>query len=133
MNKFLLTVMLMLTGCAAIDDFQIARWDNDEYSIITHIRLSSDIYKAQCNRYDIAKFNSQDLANQTLYFQYYEEQLPHNTDTIHAALSLNQLAQELKDRYATENTVSDEYCVIKLSGIENSSIVMQHSIGNRPK
>lgn len=134
MKKLILAiVVLSLQGCALVDAYLMTHYDPNEYKIITEIRSEARSYKANCSDIVISKVNATALADKTQLFEIYNEQIPRNAEGISASKNLNEIAQGLKNRYASGNTVSATFCKIKFESIEKSAELIQHVVANRPR
>ena len=132
MKKYiLLTSVFLLSGCALVDAYLMAKYDPNEYRLISEIRTDAIIYKKDCDNREIAKSNAINLANKTLLFQNYSEEVPRNKEVIQASKDLNEIAQGLAQRYSLN--VSTAFCKLKLDSIEKNAKVMQQTIGGRPR
>ena len=125
-----LLAVVLLGGCTLADAY-LMRYDTNEYRLITEIRVDSSIYKTQCAS-PISEYNATQLAYKTELFEKLTKELPHNENNYHAAVSLNQIAKGLVDRYKKGN-VPELFCRLKFGAIESSSEVIQHVTGDKPK
>lgn len=133
MKRLLAVVLaLSLSGCALVDAYLLAKYDSNEYLIITEIRTDAGKYKQQCDNSDKSKINADLIADKTLLFMNYSQHIAHNKNTIAAAEKLNEIAQGLQQRY-TDGKVSPAFCKIKFDSISNSAETMQTVIGNKPR
>lgn len=133
MRKILLTLfVLTLSACTLLDAALMTKYDAVEYKIITDIRAESFHAKSQCADPVTSKTNADRIAYQAALFEFYSEFIPHNTDMIRASKELNAIALGLRDRYKGD-AVSATFCKIKFESIENSAMVIQKSIGAKPR
>ena len=129
-----LSLIFALNGCALYDAYMMTGFDNNEYLLITQIRVDAGQYKKSCDNYMLAATNAQAISNKTDLFEKYSEQIPRNDNGIKASKSLNEIAQGLANSYSdTKTTPSALFCKLKYSSIENSATVIQHVVGNRPR
>lgn len=131
MKKLVFLLAPMLVSCAVYDAIMMTGFDPNEYRIITEIRADAGRYKLQCDTPQ-AQANARALADKTELFEIYSEQIPKNKDGYGASKSLNEIAQGLVKRYDNP-PVPAIFCKLKYGSIENSSQVIQHVIGNRPR
>ena len=131
MKRLVFLLVPMLASCAVYDAIMMTGFDPNEYKIITEIRADAGRYKLQCDTPQ-AQANARALADKTQLFEIYSEQIPNNKDGYGASKSLNEIAQGLVKRYDTP-PVPTIFCKLKYGSIENSSQVIQHVIGNRPR
>jgi hypothetical protein len=132
-NIIAVLMVLTLSSCTLYDAVLMTKYDGDEYKAITGIRTDASLYANQCNDAVKSKANADNLASKTLYFSYFEESVPHNTDAANAAKSLDIIAQGLKARYNSGTPVSPMFCKIKFETVQHSSAVIQQVMGNRPR
>ena len=126
--------VLALNGCAVYDALTMTGFDNNEYLLITQIRVDAGHYKKSCDNHLLAATNAVAIANKTELFEKYSEQIPRNDNGIKASKSLNEIAQGLANSYVDTNaTPSALFCKLKYGSIENSATVIQHVVGNRPR
>ena len=134
MKKLLLALMVStLSGCAIIDAYLMTHYDPNEYKLITDIRASAQLYKAQCDNFEASKANANKLINDTQLFVLYSEHIPRNEILVASSKDLHSLAQGLSDQYAKSDKVSPTFCKIKFNTIETSADKMQAAIARRPR
>jgi hypothetical protein len=133
MKKLILLMVVMLSGCAAVDAVLMTKFDSNEYQIITEIRLNSEKYVDQCNDPEVSKSNAADMAYRTRLFELYSQELPRNGDGVQAATALNEIAQGLAKKYNNGDMVSPLFCKLKFEGIEHSADTIRHVLANRPR
>lgn len=133
--KKLLAVLAVaaLNGCAVWDAYFMTSFDNQEYMLITQIRVDAQVYKGQCGNHLVAASNAQTIAAKTNLFEKYSEKIPKNDNGIKASQSLNQIAQGLADSYLKDSAPSATFCKLKYSSIENAAYVIQTVVGDRPR
>jgi hypothetical protein len=128
----LILSVLMLSGCAVWDAYFMAPYDANEYMLITEIRTNADIYRRQCNNPVLAPQNAQAMADRTLLYERYEENIPRNENGFKAARALNEIAQGLNGAYI-KGTVSVMFCRLKYNNIEHSAEIIQRVTAGRPR
>ena len=129
---FLVAFALSLTSCALWDAYMMAPYDANEYLLITEIRTNATIYREQCANPVLAPQNAQAIANQTLLYERYEENIPRNANGYNAARALNEIAQGLNTAYA-KGPVSTVFCKLKYNNIEHSAELIQRVTAGRPR
>lgn len=129
----LLTTIVVLGGCGAVDAILMTKFDSNEYQIITQIRLDAETYSASCNDPQASKANALVMAKETNLFELYSQELPHNGDGYKAAQALNEIAQGLTKRYEDGTQVSPLFCKLKFEGIQHSADTIRHVLANRPR
>ncbi len=123
---------VLLNGCALWDAYFMAPYDANEYMLITEIRTNAAIYREQCASPVAAPVNAQAIANQTLLYERYEENIPRNENGFKAAKALNEIAQGLNTAY-TKGAVSPVFCKLKYNNIEHSAELIQRVTAGRPR
>jgi hypothetical protein len=127
-----LLAVLSLNGCAIYDAYMMTGFDPNEYRIITEIRTDAYNYKQQCNNPLMSESNAILVADKTQLFEFYEQQIPRNSNGINASKELNKIAQGLRVAY-TKGSVSSMFCKLKFESIEHSAETIQHVLGKRPR
>lgn len=125
-------VLMMLSGCTAIDAF-LMKYDPNEYQQISDIRTTAHLSKDSCSNPAQARLQADILANKTLTFKQFVQYLPRNDKVIAASVDLDKIAQGLKDQYAKSDKVSTAFCKIKFLNVETSAESMQKIIGDKPR
>jgi len=133
MKRLALLILPLLTSCAIYDAATLTHFDSNEYLIITEIRVGANHYAGACNNPLLSQSNATAMANKTDLFEKYSEQIPHNSNGLGAAKSLNEIAQGLAERYGQSSPVPPLFCKLKYGAIEHSAEVIQHVIGARPR
>ena len=123
---------VLLNGCALWDAYFMAPYDANEYMLITEIRTNADIYRRQCDNPVLAPQNAQHMADRTLLYQRYEENIPRNENGFRSAKALNEIAQGLSTAY-TKGAVSPVFCKLKYNNIEHSAELIQRVTAGRPR
>jgi hypothetical protein len=121
-----------LSGCALWDAYFMAPYDANEYMLITEIRTNAALYREQCANPVLAPVNAQAMANRTLLYERYEENIPRNENGYKAARALNEISQGLSTAYA-KGSVSPTFCKLKYNNIEHSAELIQRVTAGRPR
>ncbi len=129
---FVAIFALSLTSCALWDAYFMAPYDANEYLLITEIRTNAAIYREQCANPVLAPQNAQVMANRTLLYERYEENIPRNENGYKAARALNEITQGLNTAYA-KGSVSTTFCKLKYNNIEHSAELIQRVTAGRPR
>jgi hypothetical protein len=134
MKKLLALIsVLALNGCAVYDAYMMTGFDNNEYLLITQIRVDAETYKTQCDNIIMAPQNAIAISAKTRLFEAYSEKIPRNDNGKSAAKKLNEIAQGLSLAYGKDPLPSVMYCKLKYTSIENSAAVIQYVVGDRPR
>jgi len=123
---------VVLSSCALWDAYFMAPYDANEYMLITEIRTNAVIYREQCANPVLAPVNAQAMANRTLLYERYEENIPRNENGFRAARALNEITQGLNTAYA-KGAVSPTFCRLKYNNIEHSAELIQRVTAGRPR
>lgn len=110
----------------------MAPYDANEYMLITEIRTNAALYREQCANPVLAPQNAQAMANRTLLYERYEENIPRNENGYKAARALNEISQGLNTAYA-KGAVSPTFCKLKYNNIEHSAELIQRVTAGRPR
>jgi len=129
---FLAAFALSLTSCAVWNAYFMAPYDANEYMLITEIRTNAAIYREQCANPVLAPVNAQAMANRTLLYERYEENIPRNENGYKAARALNEITQGLNTAYI-KGAVSPTFCRLKYNNIEHSAELIQRVTAGRPR
>jgi hypothetical protein len=133
MKKFILSVVILLSGCTLVDSYLMTKYDANEYLLITQIRVSAQRFEKQCNNSSSSTGNAHAMSSLTELFASYTEQLPHNKEGAHSAKALNEIAQGLWERYNKREPVSTAFCQVKFQSIENMAQLIQNVSAKRPR
>jgi hypothetical protein len=133
MKKIVLALVVMLSGCTAVDSYLLGKFDNNEYMLVTQIRTESDKAARSCDNAVVSAVNAESVADKTQLLENYSEKLPHNDDVHQASKSLNEIAQGLVRQYQSGRPVSAIFCKLKFGSLQNSAITIQPIIGKRPR
>jgi len=133
MKKSIIALAFLLNGCTVWDAYFMTGYDNNEYKLITEIRVDASVYKAACPNKLMSEVNATQLAYKTELFEKYEEQIPRNDNGYAASKSLNEMAKGLVSRYKADTEVPTLFCNLKFANIEHSAEVIQHVVARRPR
>jgi hypothetical protein len=135
MKKLILLSVIMLTGCATVNeavDAFLMKYDNNEYKIITEIRTKASYGKDNCSYVEDSKKLAKELEYKSLFLKNYAEKLPHNKPVQESSVELHNMVKGLSDMY-DKGSVSPVFCKIKFTSIEESATRIQQSEGNKPR
>lgn len=130
MKKLLLSCFLLtqLSGCAVYNAFFMAKYDNNEYELVTHIRTIAQTVDCENN---ISLIDSSDqvwfLSNELVNYTQYQ---PRNEKSNEMAVNLNSIAKGLHDK---NGKMSKLYCEEKFNIIKTSAEDIQRVTGSRPR
>lgn len=134
MKKLLLGLaVISLSGCSLLDAYLMAKYDPNEYALITKIRHEAKLSKDLCDNYDQSKLNAKNISHSTQMFVLYSDHIPRNNNLIDASKNLDSIAKGLDDQYTKNSKVSPTFCKVKFQNIETSAEKIQEVIAGRPR
>jgi hypothetical protein len=128
----LVSLVLLLNGCALINAYRMARFDNIEYALVNQIHTQAQLGVTTCGT-DLVYSQVDDIYFKTVELHNYSATIPRNEETVKMTTDLYAITKGLKDRYASDDEVSQKYCEIKFKNIETSTGVMKKVIGAKPR
>ena len=132
-QALLLSSAILLSGCAAVDSFFMARYDNIEYYLINKISTVSELGKKDCNEIQLSRLNFNILYSTSYELKNYSQFIPRNEETVKMSVSINELIKQGKDMYDNNNALSETFCKLKLDQINRAATTAQKVIGNKPR
>jgi len=133
--KRLLAIFLLtqaLTGCALYDAYFMARFDNNEYSLINRIRTEANLGAAKCGKPEVVEVVDR-MWYTAVEFRNYSQSIPHNEETTKMGNELAEIVKGLSERYHGKEPVSMMYCTTKFSSIERNAVNIQNVVGAKPR
>jgi len=133
MKRLIIVLALALNGCAIIDYYQMANWDNNEYLIVNQIRTEAQLGVEHCNNQKevLPKVNA--IYNKSVELKNYSANISHNEEATKMSTELLAITKGLRDRYASGDEVSQKYCELKFNTIDISTGTIQKSLGAKPR
>jgi hypothetical protein len=133
MKKLLVILAVWsLSGCALIDAYMMARFDNNEYMLINRVRTQANLGAAKCGKPEVvAEVDS--IWRTTVELKNYTQSIPHNEEATKMSAELAEIVKGLSDRYKGTEPVSMLYCTTKFSSIERNAVTIQNVIGKKPR
>lgn len=125
-----LGLIIFLTGCSILS---LSKYDTNEYLVVAEIRTLSSISRSTCNDFNTTKTAVNTIYYKTLLFKNFSEKLEYNQDTVKAASGVLDIVKSMKDRYDNETEVSEAYCNLKMTAIENTSAAIQNGLARKPR
>ena len=122
-----------MPGCALIDAYFMAGYDNNEYGLVNKIRTYSELAVEDCSNYDRTKFNTGKIYAYAVELKNFTQYIPDNEDANKLGNNLVDLTKQLKEHYAKNTTVSEAFCKLKLQQINRTTEVAQKVIGRKPR
>lgn len=133
MKLTLIPLIFLLTSCSTLSYLTVAKYDANEYSLITSIRTSSEVYVGSCSDSVASKNNVDRLFYLSLEFKNYTQYPKKNTDTYKLATNLHDLIAQTAELYSQEETVSQVFCELNIEQIANSAASIQKTVGDKPR
>jgi hypothetical protein len=138
--KRLLVVLaiISLQGCAAIEGvnlvraWNMAKFDNNEYSQINSIRTVANLGAAKCGTAEVVPVVDS-LYYKSVELKNYSASIPHNEETVKMSGELAEIIKGLNERYHGKEPVSVSYCTLKFGTIEKNAVTIQNVIGAKPR
>jgi len=133
MKKLLVVAsMFILTGCAVIDAYRMARFDNNEYALVNSIRTQANLGAAKCGTPEV-KNTVDNIYYKTVELKNYSQSIPKNEETVKMSSELAEIVKGLSERYRGAEPVSLPYCTTKFGLIEKNAVTIQNVIGGKPR
>lgn len=135
MKKFILIAVaaVALNGCAIIDIYKQAKWDNNEYALVNDIQTSAALAVDSCaTPKDVTPYVDHIYAK-SLEFKNYTVEIDRNVETNKMAESLLAITKGLKDRYHSGDEPTQKYCELKMTTIQTSSSTIKRALGAKPR
>ena len=134
MKKLLAIIILsMLSGCAAMDAYFMAKFDQNEYQLINDIRSLAQISSEFCSNQQQMIPVVDKIYLKNIEFKNYAEFIPENKPTIKLAESLLDITKPLHERYHKTEKISEAYCKQKMEVLSNAATVIAQTIGSKPR
>jgi hypothetical protein len=139
MKKLLIVLAIIsLQGCAAIEAVKVvrawnmAKFDNAEYSQINSIRTVANLGAAKCGTADVVPI-VEVLYYKSVELKNYSASIPHNDETVKMSGELAEIVKGLNERYHGKEPVSVSYCTLKFGTIEKNAVTIQNVVGAKPR
>lgn len=129
----LICVVPILSSCALVDSFFMAKYDTNEYAAITQVRTQAELAQTTCADKKKTEQHIDEMYNSATYFKNFTQLRSRNEDTSNIAYNLFLIVEQLKNHYQKNDTVSVAYCKLKLQQVEKNAISSQKIIGAKPR
>lgn len=134
MKKLLVVLSFsLLSGCALVDSYFMAKYDTNEYAAITAIRTQSEVAQEACGDKKKVEVHIDEIYKSSVFFKNFTQLRARNEDTSTIAYNIYLLSDQLKKHYEKNETVSVPYCKLKLQQVEKGAITAQKAIGAKPR
>lgn len=133
MKRLILVLALsLLSSCALVDAYRMARFDNNEYMLINTVRTQANLGARKCGTPEVvAEVDA--IWAKTVELRNYSESIPRNQETVRMTQELSEIVKGLSDRYHGTESVSLNYCTLKFGNIEKSATIIQNVVGDKPR
>ena len=133
MKKLLVILAVWgLSGCALLDAWNMARFDNNEYMLINRVRTQANLGAAKCGKPEVVE-EVDSIWRTTVELKNYTQSIPNNQEATKMSAELAEIVKGLSDRYKGTEPVSMMYCTTKFSSIERNAVTIQNVIGKKPR
>ena len=124
---------LALNGCAIIDIYKQAKWDNNEYALVNEVQTAAALGIDMCAYpKDVVLYVDHAYAK-SLEFRNYTVEIDRNLEATKMADNLLSITKGLKDRYHSGDEPSQKYCELKMTTIQTSSSTIKRALGAKPR
>lgn len=128
-KSLLVISILLLVGCAA-------KFDNNEYRLVTSLRFTAQEGQLFCGSTDILPIISK-IHSDGKFLVLYSEPLPHNEESVAIYKKIQADINDMMSEYILaaklEMLPSRTYCKLKLKQIETSLAKVHPIIAKRPR
>lgn len=128
----IISLVVFLNGCALINAYRMAKFDNNEYALVNTIHTQAQLGVASCGTPEVVGYVDS-IYNKSVELKNYSARIPRNEETVKMSEELLAITKGLFDRYHSGDTVSTTYCNLKFNNVETASDTMQKVIGDKPR
>ncbi len=129
----LLSLVLVLNGCAIVDIYKQARWDNNEYALVNDIQTEAELGIDSCADQKAVIPYVTKMYNTSVALKNYTKDVDRNQESIKMSGELLAIIKGLKERYSSGDEVSQRYCELKFTTIQTSTTTIKKSLGAKPR
>lgn len=124
---------LALNGCAIIDIYRQAKWDNNEYALVNEVQTTAALGIDMCAHPKDVVYYVDHIYSKSLEFRNYTAEIDRNLEANKMAENLLGITKSLKERYHSGDDVSQKYCELKMTTIQTSSSTIKRALGAKPR
>lgn len=124
---------LALNGCAIIDIYKQAKWDNNEYALANEIQTTATLGIEMCAHPKDVVYYVDHVYAKSVEFTNYTADIDRNLEANKMAENLLAISKSLKERYHSGDDVSQKYCELKFTTIQTSSSTIKRALGAKPR
>jgi len=129
----LFAMVMSMAGCATLDYFDMARFDNNEYLLAVNVRTQANLGARKCGTPEVNQEVSM-LWSDALRLKNYAESIEHNEETVTMSSELLEIVRGLDKRYNIDKKdVSMSYCTSKFTLIEKNATIITNVVGTKPR
>lgn len=135
MKKLFLIVVTAITlnGCAIIDIYRQAKFDNNEYALVNEVQTSAALGIDMCAHPKDVVYYVDHIYAKSLEFRNYTAEIDRNLEANKMAENLLGITKGLKERYHSSDEPSQKYCELKMTTIQTSSSTIKRALGAKPR
>lgn len=131
--KLLIPVIFLLSGCTIVDAYLMAKFDPNEYQLITQIKSVAETGVKNCDNREKMNRVVEYINLKGTEFKNYTFYIPNNKKANELSVDLYKEIDGLNARYAKPDKISTTYCKTKMLTIEQSAETIQEVIGDKPR
>jgi len=132
MRKLVLVLPFLLSGCAAVQAYFMAKFDVNEYQYIARIRTHAEIGSGLCGT-PAVKDEVKYIYVVAHEYKNYAQHIPRNDESVKLSQTLNQITDEFYKKYQGDKEPSAAYCRAKFTAIAQSADNIQKVLGAKPR
>ncbi len=129
----ILSLVILLNGCAVVDIYRQARWDNNEYALVNDIQTTAELGIDSCVDQKAVVPYVDKMYSTSVTLKNYTKDVERNTESIKMSQELLAIIKGLKERYSSGDEVSQKYCELKFTTIQTSTTTIKKSLGAKPR
>lgn len=130
-------LFITLTGCGSVTQISSymfpAKYDSNEYELVNRIRTIAELSMQSCDDTSLSKNNMNILHKETLEFKNYTQYQQRNQDTFNLASNLYSIADGNIQLYNNNDNVSQPFCELSLTQINETAEAIQKVLGDKPR
>jgi len=132
-SLILALLMVALPGCAIVDIYRQARWDNNEYALVNNIQTEAELGIDSCADQKAVVPYVDKMYYTSITLKNYTKDVDRNAESIKMSQELLAIIKGLKERYSSGDEVSQRYCELKFTTIQTSSSTIKRALGAKPR
>ena len=133
MKRLILITALLLNGCAVVDYYRQAKWDNNEYQIANELQTAATLGYDFCSSPKDVVYYVDHIYTKSVEFKNYATDIERNEETVAMADNLLSITKGLKERYHSGDDVSQKYCELKMTTVQTSTGTIKRVLGAKPR